>query len=394
MRKLFLIICFCLSFSVAAHEAHQEANSSLPVSVAFDQHGKLWRVQVNADFVEVSYSTDYKSFSIPVRVNAESQNLRPMGEVRPKIAIGSKGEIYVAWMQNLKPRFAGYIWFARSLDGGKSFETPYIVHQDRAEIGHAFEALHVSPDGTVTILWLDSRDLVAAKAAGKTHSGSSIYYAVSNNQGASFQREQKLADSSCECCRIATAHKPDGTVAALWRHVFDGNERDHMLAEVPKSEQKPYLHRATYGHWKIEGCPHHGAALASGGEGADWWGYHIAYFDGNDKKAGLYYIRMDGVAWASSVPKKFGNHKNQAGHPALLSLREKVWLVWRESEDRKDFIFGMFSDDGGRSWQATKLLANTGGKSDYPHLLGKDGQFYLVWNTVKDGLKVIGLPAE
>jgi hypothetical protein len=394
MKKLFLMICLCLSFSAAAHEAHQDTSSSLPISVAFDNSGKLWRVQVKADFVEVSYSSDYKQFSTPLKVNPEPQNLRPMGEVRPKIAIGSKGEIYVAWMQNLKPRFAGYIWFARSVDGGKTFEKPYVVHQDRAEISHAFEALQVSPSGVVTILWLDSRDLVAARAAGKTHSGSSIYYAVSNNQGASFQPEQKLADSSCECCRIATVHKPDGTVAALWRHVFEGNERDHMLAEVPKADQKPHLHRATYDHWKIDGCPHHGAALASGGEGSDWWGYHMAYFDGNDKKAGLYYTRMDGVAWASSVPKKFGNHKHQAGHPALLSQGEKVWLVWRESEDKKDFIFGMFSDDGGRNWQAATMLANASGKSDYPHLLNKDGQFYLVWNTAKDGLKVLGLQAK
>ena len=146
------MICLCLSFSAAAHEAHQDTSSSLPISVAFDNSGKLWRVQVKADFVEVSYSSDYKQFSTPLKVNPEPQNLRPMGEVRPKIAIGSKGEIYVAWMQNLKPRFAGYIWFARSVDGGKTFEKPYVVHQDRAEISHAFEALQVSPSGVVTIL--------------------------------------------------------------------------------------------------------------------------------------------------------------------------------------------------------------------------------------------------
>jgi hypothetical protein len=241
------------------------------------------------------------------------------------------------------------------------------------------------------VLWVDKRDLEAAKAAGKKYDGAAIYYAVSTDQGKSFAGEKKLADSSCECCRIVTTLKPDGTVVAMWRHVFEGSERDHMIAEVPQGNGQPNLQRATFGHWQIDGCPHHGAALASGGEGKDWWGYHMAYFDGNDKKPGLYYSRMDGVAWASSVPKKFGNNKNQAGHPAILSMGEKVWLVWRETEAKNNMIVGMYSDDGGRSWQDAKVLASTADKADYPQLLSKDGQAYLVWNTAKDGLRIQGL---
>jgi hypothetical protein len=51
----------------------------------------------------------------------------------------------------------------------------------------------------------------------------------------------------------------------------------------------------------------------------------------------------------------------------------------------------MYSDDGGRSWQDAKVLASTTDKADYPQLLSKDGQAYLVWNTVKEGLRVLGL---
>lgn len=393
MKKWLCLIFLCLSLSIHAHEAQKDTPpGTLAISLALDSKGALWRVQANGDFIEVAYSRDFKKFSTPVKVNPTAHNIHVMGEMRPKIAIGTQGEIYVAWMQNLKPRFAGYIWFTRSLDGGKTFATPYIVHQDRAEIGHAFEAMQVLPDGTITLLWLDARDLIAAKAAGKMHSGSSIYYAISTNSGASFQTEQKLADSSCECCRIATTRKPDGTVAALWRHVFAGNERDHMLAEIPKANVQPNPRRASFGHWQIDGCPHHGAALASGGEGADWWGYHLAYFDGNDNKPGLYYSRMDGVAWVSSVPKRFGTHKNQAGHPALLSQGEKVWLVWREIEKNENLILGMFSDDGGRNWQDAKVLMRSTGKLDYPQLLSHNNQPYLLCNSVKEGLKVLALP--
>ena len=302
MNKIILLILmlFCAQFSWAHGQAEHNAAGNLAISTVFDQTGKLWRVHIKDGFVFVSHSVDIgKTFSSPVKVNAEAQQMMAHGESRPKIAMGKAGEVYVTWMQSLKARFSGYVWFASSTNGGKTFEKPIIVHQDRAEIGHGFEEINVAPNGDVTVLWLDARDLVAAKKAGTKRSGSSIYYAVSTDAGKTFSQEKKLADNSCECCRITTTSKPDGTMVAMWRHVFEGSERDHNIAEIPKAGAKPEPHRATFGHWVIDGCPHHGAALASGGEGKNWWGYHMAYFDGNDKKPGLYYSRMDGVAWAA-----------------------------------------------------------------------------------------------
>lgn len=409
MASMKKILCLVLSalvgftLSAQAHEEHtQQQSSNLAVSVAFDADGNLWRVRAKDDFVLVDMSRDLgKRFAKPMAINTMAQKIAADGEARPKIVIGPEGNFYVTWTEALKTPFSGYVWFARSVNGGKSFDKPYIVHQDRSEITHRFDALNLSPNGNVSVTWVDKRDLIAAKAANKPYDGAAIYYAVSSNKGASFSLEQKLADSSCECCRIVTTNKPDGTVVAMWRHVFAGSERDHMLAEIPQLTKAgqpistPILKRATFGHWQIDGCPHHGAAIASGGEGKDWWGYHMAYFDGNDKKPGLYYSRMDGVAWASSPPKKFGNNKNQAGHPTLLAMGDQVWLVWREIELKNNMahhsIVGMFSDDGGRSWQDAKVLASSMGKTDYPQLVGFQGKTYLAWNTVDEGFLLLGL---
>jgi hypothetical protein len=395
MKRFLLLISLLLTVLPGfAHEAHTQhpAPGLSAIDLALDAKGQLWRVSVKEDFLLVDKSTDVgKTFSQAVKVNSMPQKIGASNEARPQIAVDGKGHLYVSWTQNLGTRFAGYIWFARSVNGGKTFEKPFIVHQDRAEITHAFNTLDVGSDGKVLVSWIDKRDTVAAKKAGQTYVGAAIYYAVSTDHGLSFQLERKLADASCECCRIATTHKPDGTVVALWRHVFEGGERDHMIAELPWDKAPAKLQRATFGHWQIDGCPHHGGALATGGEGKDWWGYHMAYFDGNDKKPGLYYSRMDGVAWASSVPKRFGNHQLQAGHPAITSQGEKVWLVWRETEAKRHTIQGMMSDDGGRSWHAAKPLVSAEGKVDYPQLLGYNGQTYLLWNTAAQGLVTVKL---
>jgi hypothetical protein len=407
MKKYLIVLKICIFFILfgaysaagQAHEAHTQP-SDLAISLAFDAQGKLWRTYAKDGFVWVDYAENVsegvlKNFSAPVKVNQTQQDIKPMGEVRPKIAIGSKNEIYLAWMENLKPRFAGYIWFARSIDGGKTFEPPTILHQDRAEIGHAFESIQVAPNGDVTVVWLDARDLVAAKKSGKSHPGSSVYYAVSKNAGQSFSQEQKLTNGSCECCRIALATKPDNTVVAFFRYVFEGGERDHMVAEIPTQPgQAVFTKRASYGNWKVDGCPHHGGAIASGGEGKDWWGFYLAYFDGQEAKPGLYFTRVDGEAWSFVPPKKFGNHQKQASHPALMSQGTKAWLVWREVDGKVNQIYMKFTGDDGRNWSEPKLLLTAEGKVDYPQLLKNNEHVYLLWNTQHKGLLVQGLKAE
>ncbi|MEE9330791.1 MAG: sialidase family protein [Methylophilaceae bacterium] len=396
MRSVVLIVCVLANFfygSAFVQVAHAKNSATkLAISAAFDQQGKLWRTSVREGFVFVDSSMDQgKIFSKPVKVNKTSQKVAARGEGRPKIAIGLNDYIYLTWTQTLKKPFAGYIWFSRSTDGGKSFEKPKIVHQDRAEITHRFDALNVAPNGRITVTWIDKRDLEAAKKAEKKYSGAAIYYAVSTDNGASFQIEKKLADSSCECCRIAMTTKPDGTVVALWRHVFEGGERDHMIAEIPKSGKTANLKRATFGHWKLDGCPHHGGAIARGGEGTKWWGYHMAYFDGKDKKPGLYYSRMDGEAWVTSPAKQFGDNAKQARHPALLSMGKKVWLVWLETTaNNTKKVLGVTSADSGKTWSDVDVLLSVKGKVDYPQLLQYKDNAYLVVNT-DNGLNITSI---
>lgn len=398
MKKWFGLFCLLASFHTLAHEGHaMGSKSTLAISVAFDNAGMLWRASVQDGFVLVDSSADLgKTFNKPVKVNLAPQKIGADGEARPKIAISPEGNIYITYTEALKTPYAGYVWFARSTDNGKTFEKPYIVHQDRAEITHRFDALNLTKQGKITVAWVDKRDLIAAKAAGKPYEGAAIYYAVSTDAGKSFAPEQKLADSSCECCRIALTNKADGTglnstVVAMWRHVFAGSERDHAMAEIPSgnsTNKAPTIVRASFGHWKIDGCPHHGAALA---EGAGF-GYHMAYFDGAGDNPSLMVARMDGEAWVTSPPKKFGNMKNGAGHPSLLSIGDKVWLVWKETNAAKETeIIQMQSDDGGKSWNDAKLIFTTKGKADYPQLIENKGKVFLAINTIADGFKLVTL---
>lgn len=391
VNGLMVVLGFGFFSQVNAHDSHADHSASgLAISLTTDSDGRVWQARTSKGQVWVSSSDDAgQHFSPEVAVNTKPMKVSAGAEARPKIAIASNGNIYLSWTESLRKAYAGYVWFARSTDGGKHFDDPYIVHQDRAEITHAFEALQVAADGTITVAWVDKRDLVAAKAAGKTYHGAGIYYAISTDQGKSFMPEQKLADSSCECCRIATTSKPDSTVAVLWRHVFEDSERDHAMAEINKAGAgKPAIVRASYGRWKIDGCPHHGAALAVG----EGFGYHLAYFDGAGNKPGLRLVRMDGQAWVMTPPRPIGDPKKNAGHPALLSVGDKVWLAWQERNNEGMDMMTMTSLDGGKTWGLPTLAIHSAGKLDYPQWLNVRGQSMLAVNSAEKGLIVMPYP--
>lgn len=398
MRHLLLTI-FLSVFSplVCAHEAHtQEAPSApkraaLAVSAGFDAHSRLWRAAVDNGRVQVSYSNDLgRTFSPPVVVNATPEKIGAEGELRPKIAFGKNGEIFVTWTQALNKPYAGHIRFSRSLDGGKTFSPPVTVNRNPDAITHRFEALAVANDGTLYIAWVDKRDLEAAKATGQPYEGAAIYVAVSRDGGASFGTEFKVADHSCECCRIALSTEQGGTAVLMWRHVFEGGIRDHAMARIGPEGVLNAPVRATFGQWKIDACPHHGGAIARGGD----WGWHLAWYDGNEAKPGLYVARMDGEAWVASPARRFGNVDAQAGHPSLYAQGERVWLVWKELSETHAVVMAMTSEDGGRSWGAPHKVAENVGAADNPFLISDGVQVYLSWNTQQDGFRLVEMDVE
>lgn len=395
---IYFLICTWLfvanTFFVQAHEAHLAENKhasavSLVMADNGDHAARLWRARVHDGQIYVDYSDDLaQSFSKPVSVNAEKMQIVAKAGAKPTIAIANHGHIYLSWIEALGRHEGDNVWFARSTDGGQTYEKPYRLHQANKAI-RRYDAINVAKTGLVTVAWLETEGLPMHQSATSAATGATINYAVSNNRGGSFEAPTVLARGVCECCPLALANKGDGTPVAMWRHIFEGEERDHMMAELSlTAKETANLHRATFGHWQVDGCPHQGPALASGGKGEDWWGYHMAYFDGKTKKPGLYYSRMDGVAWASSPAKHFGMHANQAAHPALLSKGERVWLVWQEYKSNQHEIKGKHSLDGGRAWSEETVLASASGQVDYPQLLASSAHVYMAWYTKMRGLVI------
>jgi hypothetical protein len=379
----------------AAHRAHTPPSAprceapprlgcnAVP-SAAVDAAGRLWLTWVADGHVHVARSEDLgATFGPAVRVNPEPEPVADNGENRPKIAIAPDGEVYVSWTRPLEARFSGDIRFSRSVDGGASFSAPVTVNEDRQVISHRFDALAVDPAGRVWLAWLDARHAAAAQRAGDEYRGSALYYAVSEDAGASFGANRKLADHTCQCCRLGAAIDPGGVPVLVWRHIFEPNVRDHALARLDDGE--PELHRVSVDGWAIDACPHHGPAISIASDGV----YHVVWFTNAPARQGLHYARSEDAGRTFSPPMPLGAAQAAASRPHVLSLGARVQLVWNEVHGEESVLLGMASLDGGASWSAARALARTPGPADHPSLLAHEGRVYAAWYSPARGFRLI-----
>lgn len=373
----------------AQHHGHAGANGAMGTAAAIDAQGRLWVAYVDgkgsdANIVLRSTADGGATWSAPHALLRTPEGVHANGEGRPKLAFGSQGQIYITYTRPGSKPYSGDIRFIRSSDRGASFTDPVTLHRNRDPITHRFDSLHVDRAGRIFVAWIDKRDVEAARAAKRTYRGAAIYYAVSTDNGASFGPDTKLADHTCECCRVALAEDPQGRVTAMWRHVFDPNVRDHASAVLSPTGAPGPIQRATKDQWQIDACPHHGPGLAFDASGRR----HQVWFTGGDL-GGVFYRSSNGGAGAK--PTRLGGP--QAAHAEVAATGAQVVVVWKEYDGDATRVAARVSRDGGVNW-AQQQLAQTKGDSDHPHLVQRDGVFWLVWHTSDSGVVVKRLESK
>ena len=349
-------------------------------SAHLDQKGILWVAWYSSGHVYVSRSSDKgQTFKPAVIVNRSPELVFAKGENRPKLAFGNKGEIYVSWTKKLtEKRFSGHIRFSRSVDSGQHFSDPITVNDHLEVTSHRFDSIAVNKKGDIYIAWLDKRDLLAAKKAGKKYNGSALYYALSTDSGKSFLKNKKIADTSCECCRTAIAIDTDQLPVIVWRHIFGDNIRDHGIVKFSQRNQAGKMKRLSYDKWHIEGCPHHGPSISIADDGI----YHTTWFNNAPERHGLFYANSKDKTATFSAAMNFGNYDKSAAHPHVLSRGKHVYIVWKEFGGKQSSLYLKQSNDSGKSWSSPNILAMTSASSDHPFVISDGKDVYASWHRI------------
>jgi hypothetical protein len=362
-----------------AHELHLSGPA-----LALGRDGRVlvaWAMQQGHDnnVVVVAAGSDGK----PVRVNPEGMTVDSLHQP-PGVAVGPAGEVYLSW-SSPKPIpaggfFASDLRLSRSLDGGRTFDAPLRVNEDRP-ISHSFEGLAVAPDGIVLVSWIDSRD-------GPNTAGT--YLARIGDRGARVERTMKLDDGeTCVCCRIDIAAGQGETVAIAWRKVFPGSLRD-MVVGMSRDGGRSFG-PATLVHadrWKIAACPHRGGSIAMDRRGRVYLAWYTEGTDGQPRM--LFASSPDGRRF--TAPTRLNTAAGSVPDQVRLAADAdgRVVIVWEDATAVRRRVLARYSTDGGRTMSAPQALSQAI-KAYAPDVAAApNGDFVVAWHEEEfPGLKTV-----
>ncbi len=351
------------------------------VTATFGSDGRLWRIVPEKKFIYVDYSIDLgKTFSAPVRINRQPQLIKASRQNRPDISVDHSGRIFVIYTaENAKTTTQ---FFSISNDNGHSFSIPIPLSDKASEEVSFLGRLALNPSGQTYVFWLDERNRTDWRKPGYA-----MYSTIIGSESSFNLVNRKLADTLCECCRIAVDFDNDNQPILFTRFIYPGSIRDHGLLRILSEGKKPLSWRVTFDQWKIRGCPEHGPAISI----SDNSRYHIAWFTQGSVRQGLFYAYSSDQGRHFSNPLSFGTPENMPSYPDIMANGEHIFLTWTEFDGTKMQLLVMRSIDGGQSWKPAKLIAESTAGSDIPFLLRSAKGVFVSWNSKDEGYRLIPL---
>jgi hypothetical protein len=356
------------------------------VTPTFAPDGRLWLAWAAAGKVSVARSLDLgRTFNSPAAVNPDPMELDWGPDARPKIAVDEQGRVFVAFAIFRDKNFNGQVLLARSTDEGSSFEASVPITADRES--QRFEAIALDSDGSLFAAWLDKRNRVPAKARNESYAGAALAFAWSNDHGATISDTRIAQDHTCECCRLGIAFAGAGRPVVAFRNIFDGTVRDHAVTTFVDPQTPGPVYRVSVDDWKTDVCPHHGPSIAVSDDGA----YHVSWFTNGLAHKCLFYARSPDGGRTFSDPMPVGRFDRNPSHPFLIAARNSLWLVWKEFDGEKTTVPAMISRDNGSTWSTPIVVAETADESDHPLLAKNGARVFLSWQTRSEGYRLIPL---
>jgi len=160
--------------------------------VAVDENGVVYAVfedgrnsGCDLDIYFAKSADGGASFESNVRVNDSTISWNDQYD--PAIAVDGNGVIYVVFEDERNANCIQDIYFARSTDGGTSFEANVKVNDDPTRWRRQYDPSIAVHDGNIYVVWEDDRDHVGIY---------DVYFARSTDGGAHFGTNVKLNDNS------------------------------------------------------------------------------------------------------------------------------------------------------------------------------------------------------
>lgn len=147
-------------------------------------------------------------------------------------------------------------------------------------------------------------------------------------------------------CGAVFAKPTDNTQVTLTQQVFDGGLQElAIIYQLANAKQK--ISRLSFAGSKEAGCHFPSFNLIKGGD----WGWHVVWTSSANQ--GVFYARVDGEAWVSSLPKKLS--QVVAEQVTLKEMQGKLTITAKYPANLNLPDENFISDDEGRNWDLAPI---------------------------------------
>jgi hypothetical protein len=317
-----------------------DADAAEP-AIATSQDGTafiVWveHVETEANVLLCHLADEGQSAGTPVRVNSKPGVATAWRGDQPTVAVAPDGTIYVGWTGREDAgvghaKHTSDIYLSASRDGGKSFEAPVKVNDDKKPAAHGMHALAVDVNGRIHLAWLDERNITKPHSSMKAEghhmeSNREVYATFSVDSGRTFASNKRVATNACPCCKTALVVGPEGRVYLSWRQVLPGDFR-HIAVSSSADEGRTFSPGVVVSddRWALKGCPVSGSSLSIGAEGS----LRVVWFSAGERgEPGLYQSESRDAGLTFS-PRQLVFASQPHGTPVLISGR----AIWEGDEN-------------------------------------------------------------
>jgi len=323
-----------------------------------------------------------RTFESPRVLNADRGDVWGFAISKPRIAIGLNDSVHVLYPGNAFNEKTGQsettAMYRRSADGGESFAPPRRLNVDAID-----DDLDKDDGGSFAALATDRHGAVYAMWVDTREMDDGdygrVFLAASNDDGVTFWRDREVfAAEICPCCQLQLLVDDRGRLLVGLRDV-EGPYRDNAIS-ISTDSGKSFSARTriSRARWELNGCPRKPTALAHRG---NHWA--AAYYSAAENPSGAFVVTSvdDAATW--TVPTPLHPTAMLSDAPMLTFAGDSLLAVWQARVDttkRETQIYVAESMDAGVSFGTPRPISDGSGQARLPSIASfKDEAVYVVW---------------